>query len=610
MHWLMLLALPLVGQSRPEMVFSLADLPAMRARTTQGVAVPAFASLLQRADGHLKVDADKLPDTGAVSGRWIQVVVWELAMAGYLTERDDYLEQAKTLLLATVRQRDVAFYDERNGHLGVGDAALGIALGYDWLYPRLNDAERGEVRAAMATLGGWLFAESAHSPFGADERRRKAHNHGAVAHGGMGLCALALGGHDDWLALATDRIGGYFEYAIDATGCGYEGVMYLGYGLHSAILFAEALRRSGGPDLVAAHPALAKIPDYVMWQTLPWGGGIVPINQTASLMLPATALWYLIQRNQDRVGLWGFLHQFQPDPAKPFLMLGSPQACTTLPFLFVWGDPELTPQSPAATDLSRFFARGQIAARDGWAADDTLVTMNVGETLPGIWSHGDQNSITFASHGEGWLVDVGPHLYTSDYHNVPQVGGVGQNWIQPSSAVQGTRLVGDERGDSAYIVGDASPAYKGVRFYQRRMLFVREPQPYLVVLDDLQLDRAEHEARIPFFTAVGHTISAEGQTAALTAQSGASCRAYAIANGPLNLATEQVAKARQPALAMTWRAVDPLLGTVWVALKPGEAAPRIDGTLAGRAAEFRLEFADGAVHTVTIGPDGAKVDRR
>jgi len=332
MPWL-LLTLSWLGQlapeTRPAMLFTLDDLPAMRARTTAGVAAPAFASLVQRAEGHLKVDPARLPDTGAVSGRWVQVAVLESAMAGYLTAREAYLDQAKALLLSCVRQWDVADYDQRNGHLCVADAALGLALGYDWLYPRLTAAERAEVRAELESLGGWLFTASAHSPFGADERRRKAHNHGAVAHGGMGLCALALGGHDDWLALATDRVAGYFQHAIDATGCGYEGVMYLGYGLHSAVLFAEALRRAGGPDLVASQPALANVPDYVLWQNLPAGGGIVPINQTASLMLPATALWYLIQRHGDRAGLWGFLQQFQPDPTRPFLMLGSPQACTT-----------------------------------------------------------------------------------------------------------------------------------------------------------------------------------------------------------------------------------------------------------------------------------------
>ena len=56
-------------------------------------------------------------------------------------------------------------------------------------------------------LGEWIYTNSPIiNTWGSPEPRRQAWNWNVIAHGALGLMALALGDHEDWLALAIERM--------------------------------------------------------------------------------------------------------------------------------------------------------------------------------------------------------------------------------------------------------------------------------------------------------------------------------------------------------------------------------------------------------------------
>ena len=250
----------------PSLLFAAGDLPSLRAKARgDGVAGDAFEQMKRRADGYLAVDTTKYVFHGTVAGRALTTQVLNLAMTGYATGDDAYLDKATAVLCAAAEQSDADDLGKLNGALAIADAVHAYAVGYDWLYPAMTDSRRELIREELRSYGRWLFEHSATDFWGEDETRRMAHNWNGVTHGGLGLAALALGEQQPWLDRATERVRAYLEHSKDETGASYEGVSYMGYGLQNVVPFAVALQRQGGPDLLTEYPATRLIPEYVLW---------------------------------------------------------------------------------------------------------------------------------------------------------------------------------------------------------------------------------------------------------------------------------------------------------------------------------------------------------
>jgi hypothetical protein len=71
--------------------------------------------------------------------------VLHLALAWRLTERATYLDRARAELVAAAE-----FADWNPSHfLDVAEMTTAVAIGYDWLYPALDDATRLQLRQAI-----------------------------------------------------------------------------------------------------------------------------------------------------------------------------------------------------------------------------------------------------------------------------------------------------------------------------------------------------------------------------------------------------------------------------------------------------------------------------
>lgn len=593
----------------PNLLFSIEDVPVLREKIKTGIAGGAFDVLKTTASSFLGTGTTKYQFQDAIAGRAFTTQVLELAMTGYLTGDEVYIKKAIDILCAAAEQSDVNDFVRFNGALAVGDVAHGYAVGYDWLAPFMTDKQRELVKGEIESFGTWLYENSYTEPWGHDERRRYAWNWNGVTHGALGLCALVLGDKEEWLDRAIERGRGYFEYSKDATGVSYEGITYMAYGMQNLMPMVAALERRGGPDLLAEAPSARHVPNYVLWQAVPKGGKVVQINQSGPNLKPSGGVLYIINKFQDAVGLWGWLKLLGPAGDSSFGRDGWLGSGTSLPYVILWSDPDLRPVSPveAGLGLSAFFERGQVSIRDGWESLDSLVTFTSGEGIQGIWNHGDENSFTFYTLGEEFAIDPGPGKGATSDHNAIVIEGVGQGTDGGATAVQGKIVRAEDRGDAVYVMGDAFQAYarrQPILSATRQLLFGRGPQPYLLIVDDIQRDYGAHDFSWLLHSGVGNQIiidSDSNQARIIGKERGAVCYVKFLWPSDVSFSGSSIIPTSDnPKLIATARAVNPHFVTLLVAVDKGEQPPAVtyDGTPENMRIE--IEFHDGTKDILSV----------
>ena len=483
--------------SHPRLFFSTNDIPDLKNKILTGTAKDVYDLMKSKADSYLSISTTPYNFEGAIAGRTLSRQLFTLALTGILSDDSKYTDKAIDILQAAVNQADVNTFSNFNGHLAVGDGTQAYAVSYDWLFSFMTFSQRTNVENELQEFGAWLHNELLTGYVGDNEPRRLASNHNAVVSGGLGLCALALGADAStaWLSKATYQISNYFNYALDSTGCPYEGMTYLLYAFQGAIPFSEALRRSGGVDIISQNSdVLRAVPKFFMHQLYPWGSEGVAINQTGNVMSPAGAISYLITKFQDMTGLWGWNRFVGKSGDNNYGWISWRGTGASLPYVVLWCDNNLTSKFPDS--LAKHFARGQISARDGWSNNDSFVSFTSGTGWAGCWNHSDENSFTFAAKGEKFAIDPGAGYTTSTNHNTIMVDGIGQNNDGHAGLVEGEIVTFINNNDYVYVLGDATSAYDvkaNAKRARRQLIYVRAPQPYALISDDFEVnDSANH----------------------------------------------------------------------------------------------------------------------
>lgn len=573
--------LPEGGSSAPSLLFSAGDIDRLRARCREGWLKKAQTRLCLNADKLLSTSTSPYALHGAVAGRAAQYQVLTLAFAGHVTGDARYSRKARGLLLAFCDAGSPERMAQLGGALAVGDACHALAVGCDWLAPSLSVKERSDVLREVEEYGGWLFKGAGTEFWGRDDRRRQAHNWAAVTHGALGLAALVLDDQPEWVARATYQVGRYFQHSRDETGAPYEGMSYGAYGLQSSVPFAVALRRAGGQDLLMDRPGMLRAPEHLLWHVLPWGGQVVPLNQSSSTLKPAGGMMRLVARARSRSGLWGWLRLLGDQGDGTFgwsVWLGD---AVSLPYVILFGDPGLVPLHPseAGLPLSRRFARGQVAMRDGWTPRSALVTFTCGEGIPGVWNQGDEGSFTLYALGESFAVDCGAGEGRTEEHNAILIDGKGQSSEGGPAAVQGQLTFFEDRRAFCVVEGDASSAYArrvpGSRV-RRRVVFIRRPRPCLVVVDDVAADGGNHEVTWLLHSAIGNTVVREERGGEIVGhRGGAVCDVRILAPAAARIAcgANQARHGSFPKLSVTARGAEVRLIVLLVPREPEETTP-------------------------------------
>ncbi|MGD9497816.1 MAG: DUF4962 domain-containing protein [Armatimonadota bacterium] len=399
---------------------------------------------------------------------WHDFSYWLIGAA--LSDDPAFVEQAKRWALALVRWRfwlwpDYIYFDMHTSY-----PLQCLCSAYDVAWPAMSDAERAEVREAIATLADGLYANTL-SGRGSIYNDLRG-NHTAVTMCGLGMAGLTLLGEDEraakWVALAERFMLDCFE--LHTSGGWAESPAYGAYGVSEWVRLAEMLRNVTGRNHLG-HPFLRRFADYQL-HVADWEGRNLGYNDGG-----AGEYW-----NQ-----WVF-HAIAREFRDPrFQWLGHPDPEMPMPGgygdAFWWIDPDLPAQRPTETDTGRYFADiGVSVWRSGWDEQATILLHHCG--LKGQHKEENMNHVTLYALGRRVLPDgLGPR--TTD-HNVPVIDDLIQNKWMPGATLA---YHCDRR--SGYALGDAQSAYFGAR---RHVLFLRPD--VVVLIDELSLgEQADRSVR-------------------------------------------------------------------------------------------------------------------
>jgi hypothetical protein len=308
----------------PRLLFSAADIPALRARVAAG-GVPggAWARLCEQADALLVlVQPAAVRDSVDQMGPYglqneMPTDLLNLGLAYQLSGDVRYGRRVVDLLLA-LKDANYPYWCCQD--LGVGDLLYGMGLAFDWSYELMTPEERRQIVSAMWTPEheAFLFGRTlGYNPANPVAANLEISNWMGVTAGGAGLTLLAIRGEpgiptetirlpETYLSRALERTRSYFVHGVDPLGANHEGMTYAHYGLKNSVPFAVAAGREGLGDLIGGTglPGLAR---WAASEQLPGEGlNFVPLNdsQRDGLVEFAAMMFAIAPANGVAQWLW------------------------------------------------------------------------------------------------------------------------------------------------------------------------------------------------------------------------------------------------------------------------------------------------------------------
>ncbi len=587
-----------VAHSDPTLVFSKSDLPQLRARVETGENARVWAAVLAEAEVLCDPESpgyaspEKLD---AVPGGEVRIVVlahrfgrrlidWmeALGFAYQMTGDERFAAHGVELLVAASERLPVTDPKVAPAFAGArGDIMRGLAVGYDWLGETMTPEQKRQWADTSAAYVRNILAEANKDgtwwvPY---------HNFVGVAVGAAGCLALQLREFypeeaDGWLAESTDLVRRWLDEGFDDQGAYCEGTGYSVYGLTDAVLFAEALRRDGGENLLV-HPHLLRVPDFYAQSLLP-GERVLEARNDAGYAGLSNPLVLRIAGAQES-GLAKWLWERCGGGVSPLHI--------------VW-DNEVAAVDPLAFGVrlaAHFEGRGLCVFRTGWEKADVMFSIESGPYYQVTHNQADKGHFTLYGLGHRWAIDSG---YGNNQdpagraqtvaHNCVLIDGQGQALSGAGLGTNGTIAAYEDTPGYGYALADCTEAYNRnnrdmpgvvVQRALRHVLFVRPADgvpAYAVVLDDIAKDDAAHD-----FTWLLHTP----EEMAITLGEGSALLQPTAASGNAFVETPEGSDG-QGQCAWTLDIDQPGEYTVW-------ARVRAAGEAAGKSDSFIVQMDDG-----------------
>lgn len=329
-----------------------------------------------------------------------------LGIAYHTTGERAFAERAEAELLAVC-----AFDDWNPSHfLDVGEMALGVALGYDWLHAELDEPTRQAVRAALKDKALCYATE----PLQRGEQLpwwiTTDNNWNPVCLAGLTAAALAIAEDDPAPALALlQAVTAYNPRSIAVfapDGVHPEGPTYWGYGMTFQVVLLDVLDSALGDDLgLTKVSGLRESPAYLKQMIGPTGMAYNYSDARAVAVGQQAMLWFA--RRWGDVGLAsGFFddyHRKRPDKAQRF--------DTFAPLWWVGKGAGKTPDLPLA-----WHGRGEqplVVFRQAWGDPDALWLAAKAGSASTNHAHMDAGSFVLEADGQRWAEDLGLQDYES-----------------------------------------------------------------------------------------------------------------------------------------------------------------------------------------------------
>jgi hypothetical protein len=316
-----------------------------------------------------------------------------------------FLERAKLEMMTAA-----SFKDWNPSHfLDVAEMTNAMAIGYDWLYDDLSEAERATVRTAIINLG----LKQGIQAFDKKTFWTKAtHNWSQVCNGGLTIGALAIAQDDP--ALASDTISrcrvaikpAMAAYAPDG-GFG-EGPGYWGYATSYTVYYLAALESALGTDFgLLDSPGFAQTGFYRIQSVGPIGKTFNYADAGEKAGTAPEMFW--LSRTFGQPAFREFEIKSAQRSPSIFHLIYSLQAQRGL------HAPAEHPISTANLPLDAHFTAVNVAYfRSAWNDPNALFVGIKGGDNRTNHSHLDLGSFVLDAAGHRWAVDLG-----GDDYNLP-----------------------------------------------------------------------------------------------------------------------------------------------------------------------------------------------
>lgn len=441
-----------------------------------------------------------------------------LALAWRLTGNAAHLQRARAELVAVAH-----FSDWNLSHfLDVAEMTTAVAIGYDWLYPVLDDATRTLLRTAIVEKG-------LEPSLKADSWTRANNNWNQVCNAGMTIGALAIAESRRELAatLIARAINtvpvSMHEYAPD--GAYPEGPGYWAYGTTFNVLLISALESTLGRDFgLTALPGFLPTADYFLHVVGPSGLAFNYADAGRSSPSVTPAMFWFAARRREPYLLW---HEWPALEARANASPGTSRSRDrTDPMLLVWLGRDLgRPPAPPATSWSGGGPNPVAFHRTSWDRDATFVAVKGGS--PSVnHAHMDVGTFVMDAGGVRWADDLGMQDYnsleskgiklwgrtrTSERWNVFRLGTSSHNVLQvdgQQQRVEGHAPIVSSRGGRTVV--DLSTVYAGQLGSARRGVALEADRSVRVQDEFAAPDRAAH-VRWAMLTRADVTIDGPGR---------------------------------------------------------------------------------------------------
>ena len=410
--------------------------------------------------------------------------VYTLSLLYRLNGKTAYLDRAVKELRTAA-----GFKDWNPSHfLDVAEMTHAFAIGYDWLFLDLSEADRALFRTAILRKGLEPGLTAYGNPGSWATNR---FNWNLVCNGGMTVGALAIAESE------PEKAGAILRSAIDSVpkamsnygldGGWIEGPGYWEYGTHYAVVMLAALESALGRDFsLANQPGFSKAGRFRIYFTGPTFK-VFNYSDAGEDLADEPAMFWLAKRFTQPVYAWQ--QTKLADRAK--------QAD---PLNLVWLQRDTKPPQSPQWPLDTVFTGVQCAfIRSSWEDPNALFLAVKGGDNKAPHGHLDLGSFVFDAGGVRWAADLGP-----DDYNLPGYFGR-QRWqyYRMRTESHNTLLVDSENQDVkaeahitrrefgpdvSWVQIDLTHAYPGrVRNMQRRIGMLNRQA--VLVEDTVQSDQ-------------------------------------------------------------------------------------------------------------------------
>jgi hypothetical protein len=423
--------------------------------------------------------------------------------------------------------------------LRTGMLSQDCGLAYDWLYPFLDDTERGRIVEGLDRRGIQPFLKSMEAdPWWAHD----LNNWYTVIIGGLGIAGMALAGdHPDagrLVEISRPRMQRYLSI-YGADGSFNESVAYSSATRLPVAYFNALYYHSSGGDNPLARKPFPQTAEWTLYAALP-GGRFAAFGDGRPEL-------------DDRMGFVTAISAATRDPViQDFAVrhLGT----SANPYALLWFDPDLPRSSPAGKlPLGRVFPEnsGLIFSRSSWDPDTPEMIVYGKSRQAQNHGHNDVGQVCIDMRGQPMIVDTGsPSSYPEDFfdenrfryynasvsgHNVLMFGGREQKFPPHDRGVKGLLDLDPMSGrylqthfddqTGAYWQMDLTNAYPGAKRVRRTVIHLLPG--YAVVLDEAELEQAD-DISLRWHTVLPATPDADGSFAVVNVDNRLACRVEAL----------------------------------------------------------------------------------